>query len=366
MKIETPYIREARNPELSRFQLTREETNYSDYDIFVLPINLYPFVRKDLIIDITEGPLLSSEGNEGSEGEEEENRQDRVEDYITRYYVEITDEDGEEPVMTEEEIEDLKDYVDMVCADQSNLVFITSYDNQFYTEEKELIPKEWVNAMLPFLPPFHLGNRGGRKAELKDTGLYVFIHPEEDVYKIYHYYQDFLQQWLMSKYKHGFLPSTYTDTFVKDWGLVKQDGLLRVNKRNPLVFGENPVEFFHHRVSVYEKGDFSSQGFYVGNNEFHKGMEGGMEGSGKKYVWTTPSYLPRMKKVMATLLTVHRYIFTVDQNRFHVVVSGYEEANSLCNSALRKMSWDENQLEKMNGVDIEVPYENPYQPTITF
>jgi len=298
MKFPTPYIREPRDPDLPRFQITRRETNYSDYDIFLLPLNLYPYIRPDLVIDLEEGPVFTLEDDDGNDNDNRGNEQEEIEDYASRYYVVLTDEEGLEPIMTEDEMEDVLGAIDAVCTIKDNLALVFSYDLEIRTEDYKRISKPWINAMLPYLPSYK-----GIQGTLKEFGLYIYLNPEKDYQKFYFEYQEFAQDWLVTMYEKGSIPTIYTESFLDDWNLNREKGFFRPMKLNPAVYGNDPIAFFNHHVHLNEE-------------------------MGKKYIWTK-EINDRDVGLFKRFMDERGFAYKEDQGRFLIPVDGYFEANRI-------------------------------------
>lgn len=308
MLFETPYVREPMPPSLHLGGVPRKYMNYTDFDIFALTKNLYPYIqdiRENLIIEVFDDDYDKLFPEE-EKMPENENR--------SRYYVKITDSEGDDPSLNLDEEEKVMQAIEEVCSHSHGryLVFMMSYQHEVYSKQGKKIPVAWLNTMMPYAP---LGNL--KPIFHVKRGMYVILEPIKDYEGIYGRMYEKIISWFQNEYQLAVVPAIFTSKFIEDWDLVQDRQFFRPRRINPLVMGDDPVEFFTNKIFI----------------------------SGENYIWVSPCFTEDEIYFIENLLRRKRYEYVEERGRFHIKVSGYQETKNLSSQMLASLDIDINKFE---------------------
>src|SRR5688572_23340898 len=172
MYFATPYILEPPPPDQPYKPLTTKLTNYQDYDIFALRINLKPIIDEidpSLTYELEQHEMTFMTEQQGSNEGDDLRTQWFVKITKPNEFVEANTESNAKPttgictkseinmekelILTDLQIAQLQESIVNVCnPTELNVLFVMSYQADIRTQSGKKINKAWITAMIPFAP----------------------------------------------------------------------------------------------------------------------------------------------------------------------------------------------------------------------
>ena len=286
-------------------QFPSKYANYTDYQYFTLPINLYPIVAnlKGENIDIVMEEFFNK-------------------DYSSEFKIKILDQDDEPIIVSDAERKEIEKAIAEFMSEPDAPIFLFSYDADFMAKNGRVIPHGWVHSILtdhPFNFPIMY----------RREGMYIPLHryKKKDFTAMYSDFQEKLVDWVRSMYEIGVLPSVLTVDFIEDWNLEPYKMFYKPKTVSRMVMGDDPVVFLLEHIQV-------------------NGREG--------YTWTTDTL--EKPEVMVSILQTESREFVMEQDRFHIAVENYKDVKHLVLEYMKRFE---------DEVDCTFPIESPFRKELT-
>lgn len=324
MYFATPYILEPPPPDQPYKPLTTKLTNYQDYDIFALRINLKPIIDEidpSLTYELEQHEMTFMTEQQGSNEGDDLRTQWFVKIAKPNEFVEaniLADNDTVEKIseervfLTDSQIAQLQESIVNVCnPTELNVLFVMSYQADVRSQSGKKINKAWVTAMIPFAPFDFI-----RPIYHKTRGVYIIMDRNTNYEFVYENFQNSVVNWLQSQYELGVLPMVVSEDFLNDWNLRVHKRFVVPITKNHFIMGDDVVDFYLNKIKTVPN--------LAGTGSINE------SGTKNKYIWMSPEFFPPIEKsVFSGILEQNELNYRLEQNTFLVEVRNYTQLQSV-------------------------------------